>query len=110
MKEYVPAMNKMTDLFSTDHPDFLLNLLVEYANKVGISSMKVSDDKFKIKLSFLLASGFKMNMNIEFLDAGNEKVCIEFTKTEGDSIAFLEEFNTIKCYLGDAIDTTYTSA
>ena len=49
-------------------------------------------------------------MTIELLDAGEEKVCIDFTKNEGDAITFYEEFNTIKAYLGETIDATYETS
>jgi len=39
-------------------------------------------------------------MKIEILKADQGRVCIDFTKIDGDYLTFVEEFNQIKAYLG----------
>ena len=49
----------------------------------------------------------KVVMKVEILSAGKGKVCLDFSKVDGDSLAFYNEFAIIKDYLGDLIDASY---
>ncbi len=39
-------------------------------------------------------------MKIEILKVDDDKVCIDFTKIDGDYMSFVKEFNALKAYLG----------
>jgi hypothetical protein len=45
-------------------------------------------------------------MKIEILKVDQDKVCIEFSKVDGDYLTFVEEFNTIRNYMGELIDAS----
>jgi hypothetical protein len=46
-------------------------------------------------------------MTIEILKVDDKKVCIDFTKADGDSLVFYKEFGNIKDYVGEIADATY---
>ena len=107
MDEYVRFINKNTELFSTQDPDVLLEEILNYAETQGYKDYKVSKDKYKIKLPVVTKVGEYTEMTIEILKADQNKVCIDFTRAGGDTLPFYNEFNLIKEYLGELIDTTY---
>jgi hypothetical protein len=46
-------------------------------------------------------------MKVEILKVDHETVCIDFTKKDGDSLAFYEAFNLAKSYFGELVDAHY---
>lgn len=101
------VVNRNTDLFSTHSPDTILQSILTYAKEKNLEGFKLADDKYKLKLPIIKESGDKIEMQVKILKAGDEKVCIEFSKTEGDSLQFYEEFNFIKDYINNLVDATY---
>jgi hypothetical protein len=45
-------------------------------------------------------------MRIEILEVDEDKVCIDISKGDGDLMAFFNEFNYLKDYLGNIVDAT----
>ena len=105
--EYVRVINKNTEIFSTADPSILLEALLGYIKMMGYSQYQVSKDKYKVKLSFISKKDEEGEMKIEVLSVGKDKVCVDFTKLQGDCLVFFKEFNQIKDYLADLADATY---
>jgi hypothetical protein len=75
---------------------------------MGYDKFKLSKDKYKIKeLQFITKEGEQGEMTIEILKVDDKKVCVDFTKTDGDALVFYKEFGNLKDYLGDIADATY---
>lgn len=55
LTEYVRAVNKNTELFSTEDADKILNTLLDYAHEKGFKDYTVADEKYKVKLPFISA-------------------------------------------------------
>ena len=106
MDEYLDVIAKNTELFSTADPDTLLDSLLAYAEALGYTEYKLSKDKYKLKLPILNAKNQKVEIKIEILKVDHEKVCVEFTKLDGDFLTFVDEFNLIKDYMGELIDAS----
>lgn len=107
IEEYVRVINKNTELFSTAEADAILETILNYIEDMGYDKYTVSKDKYKIKLHFITKEGEEGEMKIELLQAGENKVCIDFTKAEGDYLTFTKEFNAIRDYVGELADATY---
>ena len=48
-----------------------------------------------------------VTMNVKLLKVDDNKICIDVARVDGDVFAFHYQFNEIKDYLGELIDTTY---
>lgn len=107
MDEYIRIINKNTELFSTADPDLILDTLIQYAETQGYKNFQVAKDKYKMKLSLVNKEGEPCEMKVELLKADPEKICIDFTKTDGDSLVFYKEFNVVKDFLGDLVDASF---
>lgn len=92
LTEYVRAVNKNTELFSTEDADKILDTLLDYAHKNGFKNYTVADDKYKVKLPFISAQGEKVIIKVEISNVDSEKVCVDFSKGEGDSLVFYKGF------------------
>jgi len=46
-------------------------------------------------------------MIIRIFEVSNGKYCVDFTRVEGDTLKFYEQFASIKDYLGDLIYSSY---
>ena len=107
LEEYVRIWDKKTELFSTADPDVLLEMLADYSEQQGFE-YAVAPNKYKVKLPIVTEGGDKVEMKIELFRVDPEKVCVDFTKTDGDKLHFYNEFMNIKNFLGGLIDATYT--
>ncbi len=61
-------------------------------------------------MHFLLGEGKKaenLSLTAKILKVDEEKVCLEFQRTEGDVFTFFKQFAAIKDYLGELIDAEY---
>jgi hypothetical protein len=54
----------------------------------------------------ILPSGEKVNLTIKVLKVEDGKFVIDFQKTQGDQIKYLEVFSDIKEYMSDYINAT----
>lgn len=72
-----------------------------------IKGYKFEAAKGRYKTKLQIGSDAELvEMTIKVLKAGEEKVCIDFSRTGGDQIKFYEQFNDIKDYLGSYIDAS----
>jgi len=103
----VRVINKNTELFSTYDPDTILETILDYLKEMGYDKFTVSKDKYKVKLQFINKEQEQGEMKVEILKADEKKVCIDFTKLDGDSLVFYKEFGNLKDYMGEIADATY---
>ena len=99
------AINKNTELFSTEDADTILDTLIDYADKNGFKDYTVAKDKYKVKLPYISAQGEKVNIKVEISKVDSNTVCVDFTKEDGDSLVFYKGFNQIKEFFGPLVDT-----
>ncbi len=102
--DYVKAVNKNTELFSSENADTILDTLVDYADKNGFSDYTVAKDKYKVKLPYISAKGEKAIIKVEISKVDSNTVCVDFTKGDGDSLVFYKGFNQIKEFFGPVFD------
>lgn len=67
----------------------------------------MTKDKYKLKLPIVNALNEKVVFKVELLKVGDDKVCADFTKADGDCLVFYKEFGLLKEYLGNIFDTVY---
>jgi ATP-dependent protease HslVU (ClpYQ) peptidase subunit len=48
-----------------------------------------------------------VDITAKILKVSDEKVCVEFNKSSGDSLSFFDQFNKIKEYFGDQANATF---
>jgi hypothetical protein len=73
-------------------------------------SYEVAKDKYKVKMSFLVGEGIKAQnvvVTAKIMKVDDNKVCLDLQRTEGDIFTFFTQFEQIKDYLGELIDTDY---
>jgi serine/threonine protein kinase len=109
LEDYVRLIAKQTELFSTFDADTLLEELIKLSETMALSH-EVAKDKYKIKMEFMVGEGKKashLTMTAKILKVDEERVCIDFQKSEGDVFTFHKQFKTINEYLGELIDAAY---
>lgn len=95
---------KNTEIFSTHHPDELLDSIVDYVEKMGYEH-KLVDKQYKLKFQ-ILQDQERIDVTAKVTKVDKDKYCLEFDRKSGDSLAFYNHFNNIKEFLGDLINAT----
>lgn len=95
---YIKVANKNTELFIDTDADTILSLLVEAGNKDLSVKCEVSKTTYKVKMTKdikikqedgkVLLETLKMTVNI--LKVDDKTNCLEFTKSEGNAMYFLQ--------------------
>jgi hypothetical protein len=101
--EYIPCGVKERVMFSNVEADLLFAELIDYANDTS-SLVEVSKDKYKITLQFQVkieASTFPVEIIAKILKVDDDKVCIELKKTDGELMAFYNQYDAIEEYMSD---------
>lgn len=89
IEEYIKVVNKNTDMFTTEDPDVLLDIIVDFAEKQGYK-YQVAKDKYKIKIEMLIGEEEKIDITAKISKVDANKNCIEINRTGGDQLVFFE--------------------
>ena len=106
LKPYTPSLKKTTAFFTDYKADQVLKQIVEVLDR---NSVTYQISKKNWKLTFTKARHENeetkseepsiresAEIQIELLDAGNNKICVEFKRKCGSSMIFYDWFNTLK--------------
>jgi len=100
MDTYVAGLNNNTEFFSSCHPEMIEEETCKYLRKTEKVEPSINPEKYKIKFSLVSKAldeqeeTTSITMKISRVDA--ETVCVEFKKTSGDQINFLNHFKRYK--------------
>lgn len=96
MDTYVAGLNNNTEFFSSCHPEMIEEETLKYLREKEKVEPTINPDKYKIKFSLVSKAldeqeeVTSITMKISRVDS--ETVCVEFKKTSGDQINFLNHF------------------
>lgn len=96
LDEYVDAIKSVTQFFTTEEPELVLEELEGYFGEKGYK-VQVSPDKYKLKVGITSEKGellHEANVLISKVEQG--KYAVEFKRTQGDALEFVNTFNVIK--------------
>ena len=96
---YEKVFAQNTEFFSSCNPDMIEEALVEHLRSKEKIEPAVNKSKYKIKFTLCTKGQDDITQNTEFcvriLKVDDEKVCVEFTKINGNNVLFHEHFNEI---------------
>lgn len=97
MDTYVAGLYNNTEFFSTCHPEMIEEETLKYLRENEKVEPTINPDKYKIKFALVSKAldeqeeTTSITMKISRVDS--ETVCVEFKKTSGDQMNFLNHFN-----------------
>merc|ERR1712014_168013 len=111
MKPYNPQLAKTTAFFSFYTPVQILKELTDSLNSNNVS-YNISNTNWKVTFIKTREEGNEetkegeqvireqASIQIELLDAGDGKVCVEFKRKQGSSMIFYDQFNMLRDEIG----------
>ena len=111
MKPYVQKLAKTTAFFTDYTPEQILKELTDslaqnsVAFEISDKTWKVTFTKTREEASEESKEGEQVireqaTIQIELLDAGDGKVCVEFKRKQGSSMIFYDQFNMLRDEIG----------
>jgi serine/threonine protein kinase len=111
MKPYNPNLAKTTAFFTDYTPEQILKELTDSLSSNAIA-YNISDKTWKVTFTKTRDEGSEeskegeqvireqASIQIELLDAGDGKVCVEFKRKQGSSMIFYDQFNMLRDEIG----------